>query len=203
MQLVKQRSNLTWKNIANNVGINRSMIFFYLDGHSKISLDNYRRLCLIAQLRPEKIDLVEINNKAYHIRKPNTLNEDLAELVGIIAGDGHISAVNYEVSVSGNLLHDGAYIKAYVKCLFERIFSCHARIYTYKPNHNIKCIVHSKELVEYLNKRFRLPIGRKKNRLHIPKEIANNKKYLKPFIRGLFDTDGSIYQRRKKEWFCL
>ena len=51
-------------------------------------------------------------------------------------------------------------------------------------------------LVNYLSKTFLLPVGKKKNYLHIPHQINNNKKLLERYLRGLFDTDGYVQKRR-------
>jgi DNA-binding CsgD family transcriptional regulator len=199
MRLVKFKSNYTWKEIARYLKINRSMVYFYLGGHSKISLKNYNMLCALAKIKRNGRSIVEINNKTKPIKILKSINNELSELLGILSGDGHISKTNYEVSVSGNLREGKDYMTKHVKGLFEKLFWCHVRIYEYRPNNNIKCIVNSKMLVEFLNKIYGLPIGKKKNRLHIPTQIMHNKSHIKNYLRGLFDTDGSVYKRRKKD----
>ena len=55
----------------------------------------------------------------------------------------------------------------------------------------------SKDLVFTLNK-FGLPIGNKKiKKIKIPDWIMKRKKFLKACLRGIFDTDGSLYPKNK------
>ena len=49
-----------------------------------------------------------------------------------------------------------------------------------------------KNLINLLNKNLNFPIGKKKN-LTIEKEIAEEWEKIKYVIRGVFDTDGSLY----------
>jgi len=49
----------------------------------------------------------------------------------------------------------------------------------------------SKDIIKFKSKILQLPLGKKKY-IKIPELILNNKKLMKPFIRGLFDTDGSL-----------
>jgi len=175
------------------------MIFFYLNAHSKIPFKSYKKLCRLINIEPYNRPYIEINNKIKKIKKIGRVGKDLAELIGILAGDGHISLKKYEVSVSGHLKLDKEFIKFYVCNLFKKIFGIAPKIKIYVPNNNIRCVINSKKLVEYLTKKFKLPKGKKKGKLHIPLLIKKDIKLLNHYIRGLFDTDGSIYSRRKKD----
>lgn len=199
MKLVKERSGLKWEKLAHFLGIHRSMIFFYLNGKSKISYENYEKLCNLAKIKQSFKSYIFIKNKIQPINKIDVINNHLAELLGILAGDGHISNINYEVCVSGHMILDKEYINKNVVFLFERLFGLNPKLKIYKPYNNLRCCVNSKLLIEYLSKEFNLPIGKKKGNLHIPKQIIENKLLLKYYIRGLFDTDGSVYLRRKKD----
>ncbi|MFC1690804.1 LAGLIDADG family homing endonuclease [Nanoarchaeota archaeon] len=197
MRSVKERTSLSWEKLASFLGISRSMIFVYLDGSSKIPKENYEKLCNISRLRKSYNNYVEIRNKVETIKKPS-LNEHLAELIGILAGDGHISKYNYEIVVSGHLMADKDYILGRVSLLFRNLFNVNVKIKKYKPNNNLRCVINSKELSEFLTGRYKLPLGKKMRKLHIPKKIKLNKKFLQSYLRGLFDTDGSIYLRRNE-----
>ncbi len=199
MRLVKERSNLKWEKIAHFLGIHRSMIFFYLNGKSKIPYENYKKLCSLAKIKQSHKSYVFIKNKIQPINKINMIDNNLAELLGILAGDGHISNINYEVCVSGHMILDKEYINKNVVFLFEKLFGLDSKLKIYKPYTHLRCCVNSKLLIEYLSKEFNLPVGKKKGNLHIPKQIIEDKLLLKYYIRGLFDTDGSVYFRRKKD----
>ena len=101
MRLVKYKTKLTWEKLAQYLEISRSMIFFYLDASSKIPYINYKKLCALAKIRTDCNSFIEIKNKTEKIKNPRIMDNNLAELIGIIAGDGHISKINYEVSSFG------------------------------------------------------------------------------------------------------
>lgn len=123
------------------------------------------------------------------IRKPK-LNGELAELLGILLGDGHLS--KFQASMTTNLQTDKRHA-LYVKKLFEKLFQISVSLKE-RPECNVAIVVaSSKNLVEFLNTSG-MPIGNKiKNNLSAPSWILKNKKFQPAFIRGLFDTDGSIY----------
>lgn len=57
----------------------------------------------------------------------------------------------------------------------------------------------SKSIVKFKNQTLGLPMGRKNN-ICLPEIIYNDKKLMLPFLRGLFDTDGSLclWKRRNR-----
>ena len=56
-------------------------------------------------------------------------------------------------------------------------------------------------MVNYKNKIYGLPLGKKLNFL-IPKEIVNNSLFSKHFLRGYFDTDGCLYlEKRNNKYY--
>ena len=76
-------------------------------------------------------------------------------------------------------------------------FGVEPHIYYPKFDNSIRCVLYSKEIVEFINS-VGFPVGRKKNfDILIPSEIRNNKDYSKSFIRGMLDTDGSVYPQRR------
>jgi DNA-binding transcriptional regulator WhiA len=84
-----------------------------------------------------------------------------------------------------------------VSRLFRDLFEVNVKIKEQDHNNTIKSVVNSKMLSQFLTNKFKIPKGKKKGSLHIPKQILKRKKLLRPYIRGLFDTDGSFYLRRK------
>ncbi|MFH1916967.1 MAG: LAGLIDADG family homing endonuclease [Nanoarchaeota archaeon] len=198
MQMVKKKSEMTWDRLAKKAGISRSMIFFYRNEHSKIPEKQYH---IFKETSGETLidcEFVDLKTQMQDIQHPKRVNKDLSELIGILAGDGHISAKNHEVSVSGHLHKDYQYMTETVIPLFQNLFSCRIHIKTHEKNNNIRCIINSIRLAQYLVNNFQLPQGRKKGKLHIPKSLRKNKDFLIAYIRGLFDTDGSVYFRRNQ-----
>lgn len=123
------------------------------------------------------------------IKKPKLTNK-LAELMGIILGDGHLS--EYQASMVTNLQTDKKHA-VYVKKLFEELFQISVPLKERKMENVAVVVASSKNLVKFLNTAG-MPIGNKiKNNLSVPSWILKNKEFQKAFIRGLFDTDGCIY----------
>lgn len=52
LRKVKYSLSLTWINIAKILGVNRSMIYFYLDENSRLPYNSFIKLCEIANLNP-------------------------------------------------------------------------------------------------------------------------------------------------------
>ncbi len=198
MKLVKSSSNQSWTSVAKSLNLTRGMMFHYLSGRSKIPFDNYVSLCKIANISIKNKTLIEIKNKTIEIKEPDLKDERLAELLGILAGDGHLSKINYEVSITGHRVLDRNYILSYVSKIFRDLFGVNVKIKEQLHNSTIRCVINSKLMHTFLIKHFNIPLGKKKNKLHIPKIIYTDKALLKCYLRGLFDTDGSVYIRRKK-----
>lgn len=117
-------------------------------------------------------------------------SEQLAECIGALAGDGHLS--NYQVMLTTNALTDRQHALFFQE-LIRNLFGVESSLKKKRGQHAINVVVSSKSLVKFLHSQG-LPIGNKlKNNLAIPPWVLSNKKYQKAFIRGLFDTDGCVY----------
>jgi len=181
--------------LAKDLGISKAMLFNYKRGDYLISEAVFSKLTQLNQYAPpHKIVL-----RQKYLKKTITippLTEGLSEVIGALAGDGHVSIPNYEVSITCSNLVDREYAY-YLKNKLEELFNIQFKIYI--QNNAIKVKTYSKELVLFLRKEFELPMGKKKGNLHIPKMIRSDPTFLRSYLRGLFDTDGSIYARRKKD----
>lgn len=123
------------------------------------------------------------------IRKPD-LSEELAELMGILIGDGHLSG--YQVIMTTNSVTDRQHA-IFVKNLIEKIFNLPVKITYRKYQNAMNVTASSKNLVEFIHS-LGMPQGDKiKNNLEAPAWVMDNELYQKAFIRGLFDTDGCVY----------
>lgn len=134
-----------------------------------------------------------LNNKGFKIlksiNKPK-LSDSLAELIGILVGDGHLS--DYQIGITTNSLTDKKHAE-FIKKLINNLFRVEATISKKKNENTLDIRVSSKNLVEFMNF-LGMPKGNKiKNNLAVPEWIKGSKQYKKAFLRGLFDTDGCIY----------
>jgi len=122
--------------------------------------------------------------------------EELAEIIGIILGDGSIycnkSKNVYQLRIAGNSETDKEYLIHYMKPLIERIFKTKVRIKFHSTCKEMFLCVNRKNIILELKKFGLFPGNKKKNNHGIPSWIFKKNKYIKSCLRGLIDTDGSL-----------
>jgi len=120
------------------------------------------------------------------------INKEFSEFIGICLGDGTLT--KYFVRISLDAKYDLPYAK-YIMNLINRIFGIQASLRTDYKNNLVYITLYSVIICEFLNKKCRLPFGDKIiNKASIPKFIISNPELIKSCIRGLVDTDGTIYR---------
>ncbi len=126
---------------------------------------------------------------------PIGFNEELAEYVGIMLGDGCITSGQCNITL--NSVADREYVH-FVSQLEKRLFGEEPKLYKRKD---------SKALVLYYNSRFiiryilsiGLKIGNKvRQQVDVPDWIKSSLMYKTACIRGLMDTDGGAFLHRYK-----
>lgn len=125
------------------------------------------------------------------------INERVAEIVGIYIGDGYIyrGKGKYQIGFVGSPKTDVE--------LFEKL----KRLIKSEFNKNVKfkiragglrMVFRSREICNLLIKDLELPFGMGKcERVKIPDTIFNDWNLVKYTIRGIMDTDGSIFVSKK------
>ncbi|MEX0877671.1 MAG: hypothetical protein WDZ40_02275 [Candidatus Spechtbacterales bacterium] len=127
------------------------------------------------------------------IKKPK-YSKSLAEFVGIMLGDGGIS--NQQVTVTLHSKDDKKY-GVYVKNLMENLFGVYVGIHERKDANACIYAVSRVELVRFCENNLGLVRGNKiKKQVDIPKWIMGDKDFEIACLRGLVDTDGSIFIHR-------
>lgn len=192
---VKEKTG-SWEKFYPEHNISRAMFFNYLSGRYHIPHKLFNRWKKIAGFGGE-VRIIE--RKMYQRKeiKEITLDENLAEIIGVLNGDGHISKNGKEICVIGNK-HEKDYA-LYLKDLFSKKLQIDFDSLFFYGN-CFKLKGYSVELSRMLIKEYGLPAGKKLGKLHIPQQILINKKLLINYLRGLYDTDGTIYVRRKKDY---
>lgn len=117
-------------------------------------------------------------------------SEDLAEFIGIMLGDGGMT--RFQLTVTLHLIDDLEFSN-YVKNQIERLFGIAPSVYIRKKVNTVCIALARKNAIEYLVS-LGLVIGNKvKQKIGIPDWILENEKYSLACLRGLMDTDGSVY----------
>ncbi len=125
------------------------------------------------------------------------MNEKLAELVGIIIGDGNIYRKNnkYRIGFTGNIINDKLYFE-YIKKIIWAEWKKDARIFI--GGRGLRIVINSKEACNFLIDELGLPYGRGKGeKVTIPEKIAKEWDLARHTIRGIVDTDGSVFVSKK------
>jgi intein/homing endonuclease len=193
-------SGYTNSKISEEIG---ARIDSYLYNNYRMSKESFERL---EELYNEKIKHeIEEPNSGENYRKYEITNlkknTELAELFGIILGDGHLqeyqdeSEERYKGSyfVEITLNESEKELINRTKSLLKDITKIEPKEYD-KNGKAIRIVVHSKEIVEKF-KNLGLESGNKKeNQVNVPRWIKKDENYSKSCLKGLIDTDGSIYQ---------
>ena len=166
--------NLTIGEISILLGIKQGTIYDQLirlgikvDKNKKIHAFNRRRLSV-------------------NIKK----DESLAEIIGILLGDGHLSNGQVWITLGTK---EKAYAD-YVNELFFKIFGYYLK-FCIRKDGNRDLYIGFKELVNYF-KNMGLVENKVRSQVGVPSWILKNHKFHAHCLRGLFDTDGSIYKIR-------
>jgi len=143
-------------------------------------------------------------DKKTKIILPSVLNQELAEFVGIVIGDGHLAhqirktSKFYSLRISCNLTEDVSHFNLVINPIFEKLFNSSLSIIQSKGKNYFIAVKCSKSIVQFLNVNFNIPIGNKTCNISMPENIIQSERgILASFIRGLADTDFSLSFKRK------
>jgi len=133
-------------------------------------------------------------------------SESLAEMFGIILGDGRIrwdpAGKHYQLDVILNWVDEKDYV-LYVKDLLIKEFQSHPKI-SRQVNEDgsvgkgIYLTIYSKKIVQELISLGLFSGNKVKNQVKVPKWIKGCKTFILACLKGLFDTDGSIFPVMKE-----
>lgn len=141
---------------------------------------------------PEKYRGIGCNVKKVFTCPP--YSEKLAEVIGIILGDGSIN--NYQMRVTLNRKTDRNYA-IFVRNLIQQVFSESPSMIERVKYNTIELTISGAGLVEVLEQ-LGLRRGNKiTHQVYFPKWILDNLQYRIACVRGLFDTDGGLYFHKK------
>ena len=125
------------------------------------------------------------------------LDEDHAEFCGIIMGDGNLWTNNrkYEVTITGDIKNDKEYFNALASFVRNKIGK---EPYYRIRGRGLRITIYSKEYYKFLTDKVGMKDRMLKSESGFPASIKGNETFLRRFIRGLFDTDGTIFLSDKK-----
>jgi intein/homing endonuclease len=132
------------------------------------------------------------------VKIPQIMTSELAEVLGVILGDGHLECNKkyksnrvYLLNIAGSYSEDFDYYNIYFRKVFFNLFNFNFKIYL-RRNDELVINIYSKAIANFFES-LGVHSGNKTGINEIPLVILNSKEEIKrSFIRGLFDTDGSI-----------
>jgi len=131
-----------------------------------------------------------IAKKRLDIVIPKTYSNALAEFFGIMLGDGKLSYYQVVVTLGTKEL---AYAE-YICSLIHKIFGVPPKI-GFRKNGFKDVYIGSVDLTAWLRKEG-LVYNKVKSQVGVPRWIYRRHDFMQNFLRGFFDTDGSVYKLR-------
>ncbi len=125
------------------------------------------------------------------------------ELIGIILGDGYIRYNTkesiYGLEITGDALDDHEYFQSIAE-IIEKISKKKPKIWTKKEKkgQSLKLLIYDKKFIEFLIDDLDIVYKNKTFTAEIPQKYSEWK-YSKHILRGLFESDGSLYFSRSKK----
>jgi len=150
---------------------------------TKITFKNSAPSFDVSSIKLSKYD------KEKNLKLPNKLTPELAEEIGMNIGDGFLSNKKKEYRLKGNK-NERDYYDGFIKDLYKKLFNLDLNLKEYETTYGFE--LYSEAFWSFKNKILGIPAGRK-NSINLPDIIkVSDRDILTSFIRGLFDTDGSI-----------
>ncbi|MBI2581935.1 hypothetical protein HYV87_02275 [Candidatus Woesearchaeota archaeon] len=158
-----------------------------------------------------KLDLskLQISNqdRSRSITFPDQLTPELAELIGIMIGDGHIGRyktenyTHYEIFINGNI-RDKDYYENYVNPLIFKLFNIKFNIRLLPNENGIVLRKDSKGIYSFLSEVIGIPS--RKDNVSVPACILDGSKEIKSsFLRGYSDADFCLMLKRKPKIYPI
>lgn len=116
-------------------------------------------------------------------------NGDLAELIGVVLGDGHIGKFpRTEILAIFSNANNRGFINRY-SSLIEKVFDKKTSIAMKGETNCVKISIYQKDI----SKRLDIPTGSRRNLFkNIPEWILAEKEFLIRYLRGLYEAEGSF-----------
>ncbi len=205
---VKKNNKYTWKEFSQALGVSEDTIRinWYIKGRS-IPFSLFEKLLSLSSLNKEDITfsildpfLGQKNGIKSQIEAkiflPQVNDKAFAEFLGIMSGDGCLYSNLSGICISGHKILDEQYYKKYLSELIVSLFRIRPHFYYSQEQNEIRCVIYSKKLALFF-KNLGFPLGKKLySQLVIPQSYFGDKPLLESFLRGMFDTDGTIYPHK-------
>ncbi|MEW6008152.1 MAG: LAGLIDADG family homing endonuclease [Candidatus Omnitrophota bacterium] len=124
-------------------------------------------------------------------------SKELAEFMGIMLGDGGLPG-NHQLTITFNYRTDREYAR-YICDILKRLFSVNYFLRKRRKNNGADIVVSSSNLVDFLSEQGLTKGNKIRNQIDVPHWIKRRLEFQIACLRGLMDTDGSIYLHK----YCI
>ena len=178
------------KEISSNLNVSERLIYYWFKNQRPIPIDKLVELeekfeMSVLEEAYNKSKFMSINGVPNKTKICRELTLELCYLVGYIYGDGHLGK-NYDFLLT-DFSEDNILVS---RCLIKKIFGMDFK-WGYRKDRNYFFIDSSWKIGQILlNKLFEMPLGKKNNKLSLPRLINNaGKKERFSFCLGLLAAD--------------
>jgi hypothetical protein len=212
VEKAKAKTGLSWSEFARLLNLNAHYLSHELrNGECTLPLQVFKRLrAIYEQDYGNDVEVIASNwgqrkgglkgggGKPKRVEMLAGRSDDLAEIIGVILGDGHLEKSHrtghYAVKICGGE-DDLTYLASFVAPLFLRVFGKQLKSFRFKKAKGVMFYVHDKSVVFTLEHHGLKPGNKKDNDVCVPAWIFENEGYLKACLRGIFDTDGTVFPK--------
>jgi intein/homing endonuclease len=208
-------NKLSWNELCKLLSIKYGKIIAYFNETSFIDEELYKKLDKKGDYSKYILDKFEDNwgrkkggvNSKGNINKINFPEDskELAEFYGIMLGDGNSykrsfynskkdKCGTYSIKIVGDSVKDKDYLFNHVKPLIDNLFVINSKLGKFNSSNAIFVQANGVQLVNFLENKGFKPGNKITNQLRIPEWITSKDNFLISCIRGLYDTDGSVYK---------
>ncbi len=212
-ELIKEAKNcfgVTWKNFAEHLQVNLGALKEWRSERCLLPESIFTKLTELFPLYLKQVVDTKPDNwgqilagsvspgNRKNIPKPS-LSKELSELIGIMLGDGCITAIEhagaYQIRIAFNPFNEKQYAH-FVSELINKVFCIKPRL---RISRALYVCIDSKNVALWF-KEYGLCWGNKiKAGVGIPGWIKESPEFLSACLRGLIDTDGSVYRLSNKD----
>ncbi len=178
----------------------RTSFYFWKANKRPIPLSIVKKIIKEKNISKVCVDSFSVNG-GNNVIFPKKESKEFCYVLGLILGDGCLihrkrneNRNTYLIKIAFRKLEKANKVRLLIKNMFGKMPS------VYKGRGCYELCLHSKPLVLILNKLYAIPIGEKYESMQIPKFIIKGKTTFKvAFIKGIFESDGNIYEHRGKK----
>jgi V/A-type H+-transporting ATPase subunit A len=173
-----------YKRASETLGINEKILKQIVKNKTRPRLGLVRRVCELLGVEPLRPRILGLPRSRISVRVPKRLDEDLAELLGLVISDGMVT------DKTVRFFSNSEELRARFKELVYRVFGVMARDESFRT---VKGVVVNSKLVARIFRALGVPSRRKSWEATVPHLILRSPiNVVKAFLRGYYLGDGSF-----------